>query len=940
MMCSSWKISVFGILALMLAFGLAAPDALAAKTEVGIAADKGVSTTGDVFAGVQVDIVFTVSVGSTVSDGDDDKAGTVNITIPSVWSRPFSANSATVDEVGEVVIGATTGSGDTVVSGKVEGRKLVASLGKDATGGTLTFTFRTIAPPRTGKYLIPVSSATHTILSDVNNAASGISSLTVVVGPTQAGAGKLELTPLKPQAGDDKEPVTEYRGKYLLVSEQTLENLKITFTAPGTLPKGSVVKFTSEGFKAFDQLGSSQISFSGNVEIAAPNTDHDAQNLSLTVKDGGIQKNGTVVFSIPSYYKAPKIAATADGGVQLTAIETGYTMRVTTSIPEQTDVAGTEVDFGAQTETSVGAAAGNTDAQYDFYTTKDAGTGKAVVYSGSSGTTELKYAVADAAIADTQIRITFPAADLQGIGRGAKFQVEIPSPFAVPFQPIGANTANGATTATDLPTGTVLKISGRTISGDLPPNPSSGTTPPTITYRVDKAPLATGEYEFKAKASAGSHRPDMKDIASPKIEVVVGAGKGDLKLTKGGQTFNHTTSEKEVGDLVFTFTAQGRMAKDSTVTIAGSNPAGWPAFRSDNGDGVADAGEVKLLSGAASLTSVATGLITATTTGVLEKGATLSFTYRNVKAPKQDTPQSFTFQGQSNSYSGEALANTASSPSVGIGREPDGAGAIALNKTTANAGDALADFTITYTASGTMTIGSQVEVSVPDNWTGLSLKDFSTTTDDVPGRVTLADRSSVLVVDSGGKKMTATTQIQLGQGDVIKFIIKKATAPAADGQYTFTAKSTSDPSGVLTALSTGGTTLTVSAVSAGTISLASATAPLMSAAPGMALGNLAFTFTAGTRMEAGAQVKITVPTGWDAPFLDNNDGTDAAGEVSLAGMADLSVSGGGTQPWVLTATTNAVLESGNTLTITYKQVTAADRGRGLHVRDNRVNTIR
>ena len=96
----------------------------------------------------------------------------------------------------------------------------------------------------------------------------------------------------------------------------------------------------------------------------------------------------------------------------------------------------------------------------------------------------------------------------------------------------------------------------------------------------------------------------------------------------------------------------------------------------------------------------------------------------------------------------------------------------------------------------------------------------------------------------------------------------------------------------------------------------------MSAAPGMALGNLAFTFTAGTRMEAGAQVKITVPTGWDAPFLDNNDGTDAAGEVSLAGMADLSVSGGGTQPWVLTATTNAVLESGNTLTITYKQVTA------------------
>ena len=90
----------------------------------------------------------------------------------------------------------------------------------------------------------------------------------------------------------------------------------------------------------------------------------------------------------------------------------------------------------------------------------------------------------------------------------------------------------------------------------------------------------------------------------------------------------------------------------------------------------------------------------------------------------------------------------------------------------------------------------------------------------------------------------------------------------------------------------------------------------------MALGNLAFTFTAGTNMELGAQVKVTIPTGWDAPFLDNNDGVDAAGEVSLTGSADLSVSGGGAQPWTLTATTTAALVSGNTVTINYKNVTS------------------
>ena len=67
---------------------------------------------------------------------------------------------------------------------------------------------------------------------------------------------------------------------------------------------------------------------------------------------------------------------------------------------------------------------------------------------------------------------------------------------------------------------------------------------------------------------------------------------------------------------------------------------------------------------------------------------------------------------------------------------------------------------------------------------------------------------------------------------------------------------------------------------------------------------------------------ITVPVGWTAPNVDNNDGVDSPGEVSLVGSGSLSVTGGGGQPWQLVATTSTVVASGDTLVFTYKNVTA------------------
>ena len=139
----------------------------------------------------------------------------------------------------------------------------------------------------------------------------------------------------------------------------------------------------------------------------------------------------------------------------------------------------------------------------------------------------------------------------------------------------------------------------------------------------------------------------------------------------------------------------------------------------------------------------------------------------------------------------------------------------------------------------------------------------------------------------------------LNTGETIVFTYKTITAPSSGGSYTFTGKSTSSTDGELTSLASGGVTINIDEVAAGTVALNGPEGPISSSAPGMALGNLLFTFTAGAKMEVASKVTVTIPVAWTPAFLDNNDGVDSPGESSLAGAADFVVSGGGGTPWVL-----------------------------------------
>ena len=893
MMCSSWKISIFGILALMLAFGMTT-DALAAKGNVTMSHDKG--STG-VRAASEVIITFTINVFGA-PDGDEDKEGTVHIAIPSVWSRPQNANNiGDPNDIGEVVFAtdATGLSGDVVID--YTSRLIEVTAGKDATG-SITAKFMTVVPPTSGVYDFPVSGGSyHTARASSSSDAAEISKISISVGPVAAGTGKVAL------AGATAEPMVDdkvlaYEGKYLLLSEQAL-SLKITFTAPGTMAKDSEIAFSvpDNSFPAFQRLNDSgEVAVTGHVEVTRA-----ARKIIAKVKDGGLSKGNTVTFSIPSHYKAPKVEANA--------ILSGYTINVTTMSKAPAAAIG-GVTFGDDAEKSVGGE-NDASAQFDFWTTKKAPVGKASITQASGGGTTFTHIVAEGVITDGELNVTFT--EMAGIAPGAKYEVSIPAAFTAPFVPININsTTNGATTPQ------TVTINGRTFSGDFTVGSDGTVTAPSIKYMHDKAPKDQGAHKFVAKASVGGSKAPhstLAEIGVHTVEVVVGAGKGSLVLTRNGQPFNQATSGADIGDLTFTFTPGGYMASDSKVAITrptGTDDAAWTAFRAAvDGDGVVDVGEVTL-SGDATL-GVAPDTITATTTKALTASDKIAFTWRKVKAPK--TKGSYEFTATSSSYSAETAAPIGS-VSVGIGRSPDGGGTLALSNTEAEAGAEIGDLTISYAAAGEMDPGSVIQIALPASG------DWPQPTYDISkaGGVTLSDRSSTLTLTD--TTMSATTAVTLNKDQKIHFIYKNITAPAAGGTYTFTGKSKSSAGGNLTSLTSGGVTITVNEVAAGTVSLTNAQGNVSSSDPGMALGDLTFTFTAGSRMEVGSKVVVTIPLEWTPAFLDNNDGVAQPGEASLTGDADFAVSGGGGTPWKLTATTNQVLVSGNALVFSYKSVTA------------------
>ena len=224
--------------------------------------------------------------------------------------------------------------------------------------------------------------------------------------------------------------------------------------------------------------------------------------------------------------------------------------------------------------------------------------------------------------------------------------------------------------------------------------------------------------------------------------------------------------------------------------------------------------------------------LTATTTAALDAGGIIVVNYKAVTAP--GTANSYTFETHQTSFKGalhidNVGARLASSPSVGIGQAPDGAGSMTVAKSTApalgtdstgaylaNAGESLGDLTFTYTATGTMQVNSTVTLTIPEPWD-------APTPDNGDG---IATAGETVVAGAGvaggsilGRSITATISTEIVSGNSFTVTYKSINAPTAIGEYDFTAQSKSTAGGTPTNLSDGSPTIKVGQVPVGVVSI-------------------------------------------------------------------------------------------------------------------------
>ena len=973
MMCSSWKISVFGILALMLAFGMTSaiaqsPDdygditlvvsATASTGDDGEAISDFADDAADVLRateelkaadGIRAAIVFTFAFGVDEL-AKDDLEGTIEVKIPGDWTSPFEALTTGDNRPGAVFLsgilrpdtGADVTLGPSDLKDFDRGRLLTVNIPKGSySSGEVILTYKSATVPNSAgpsKFGVQAKLNTDKAANldptlDAHMRGAGDDAVPVIegayyvltIGSAPDGSGKVTVANSSlVKASDDP---AAYKAQYFAEAKKSIGDIVFTYEVAGTMYKGARVQLevvpddTIQADKDWPVFQSNNVIVTGAKRI-----DVDSDNDTVIAEIEGTVKAGK---KITFRYKGAIVP-------DITEFRTD-TFTVKSSSPlvamEPADTLGTapdEDDHVADSPITVNLVGANN-------------LGK-LTASVAQATSEQK-------IPGDTLVLEYTAA--AGMAEGAQVEVTVPAGWTpAPFTPFGTpgNAAGEVVLTATSASGTLiededaptLSILDRKLTATLrSPLDKEGEIGGKLvfTYHEAKAPKTLGASEFlvKAKSNKDGKLTTLKE-AAPTIEVVAGHGTGKIALTHGGRPFRKAMKDTEYSRLVFTYTADERLAKGALIQI--EVPSGWidaEGLRANNKDGVDDLGEVTLTGAGSPSLSLDSHTMTATTGAVLSTGARVVFTLAKIKVPDV-SPRSYEFPTHVLSFNtGEASdidlpgAKLDPSPTVGIDQAADGSGTISITKGDAalidpKAGESLGDLVFTYIAAGIMEVGSEVEIKIPDRWPAPIADDEDTISK--PGEVSLVGVVADLGVSESDRTVTATLQVTLNDGDTFSITYKAIKAPLVGGTYTFNTKAKSSALGRPTALDSS-PTVNVDEVAAGTIALTTATGPLTSpVAPGIDLGNLTFAFTADVQMANGAQVSIDIPAGWSVPFSDNNDGTPSEGEVSVTGKATLDpVSGGSAGPWTISATTNDIVESGDVITFTYKMVMSPGEGR-------------
>ena len=997
MMCSSWKISVFGILAFILAFGLATTDAVAADpSDVGVT----VSANGDTVLSAAEEgrtLTFVLSLSNTAADKD----GTIQITTPSTrdgWTSPrlVATGESLADNAAAGSVSFRASSTD-ATSG-VGGGVLTATV-KSGFSGTITWEYKTNIGFEAKNHKFRIKSFVHKdngpqltpsvrtgagtdddsfvytggnivdsgadLIDDAATFADNGNNIVIIVGAALSGSGKFVLSTTGiPKGLDDykndaaADMIDDYsrENQYIVTAEKEY-NLVFTYTAAGTMLKGSVIRFTipndgqtlgDDDAEDWPQMtvgssagrlvvsGATLFSFQRGGDDVEATRDTAAAFLSSRVKKGH-----PVKFTYTT--KTPKVVAASDA----TYLFTAHTISPTAAVDNITLTNAADVAPGATDAAQVGGD----NAGVTFVVVQGQGGGALAVTPADGADpadhgTNISPSKDDSDPADLTLTFTAAGRMLQG----SQVTVAIPNGWtpAPRTSRVRGDTENGIVEAAvargtensalqnilDPLNETTVAVNNRQITVTLEEGELVAGDTIVITYSGVKQPATGGVNTFAATSSSykGERLIALAADKIPTINVVAGKGSGSIVLMKDGQPFVRTTRKTEIAELRFVYTPAGHLPKDTKVQI--HIPAGWTQPIEDNTNGTVEAGEVRIAPSDAATLPLPTAAdgggwhLTATTSKVIGSSDKLTITYKKVTTPDVD-PRSDVFNTRVD-IDGDATVDTdgtllARNPTVGIGQAPDGAGTMTVNMPQANAGDPIGDLVFTYIAGGDMAFGAQVELAIDPDWPKAIEDDGS-----VPakqGATTLTgDGNADLTISDDGYTLTAELTTAISSGASLVFTYKNITAPTVRGSHTFYAKSKHTSTGFLTGLDES-PSINVSVRAAGSVVLATTDGPLPPIQPGDALGDLQFTFTADARMEIGSKVEIDIQGGqggWTRASEDNGDAVVIPGEVALDATdpADLEVTVNADGSYTLTATLTGVLLKDETLTFTYQEVTA------------------
>ena len=351
MMCSSWKISVFGILALMLAFGLATSDAGAAGSDV-IVTVSAINDTSALKAAEEGRILqIQLSLASSDNGTAATKDGTIEITpTGSGWASPRLVNAdgeLAGTAAAEAVAFDTGGDGPTPT---VSRGKLIANV-KSGYDSTITWQYKTNVPAKAANYKFRIRSTVHKdngpnviatnitgtgLVDSTATSADNGHNIVIIVGAAKSGSGTFALTTsgipngaddYKNADGTDGDPdgaddLTDYNHakKYFVPAEKEY-TLAFTYTAAGTMHKGSVIRFTipqdndsAEGFVNWplmtDGTGAGNLTVSGATLYSFRDNDSDPNsNTALAFLSSRVEKGHRVTFTYKA--KTPKVTASS-----------------------------------------------------------------------------------------------------------------------------------------------------------------------------------------------------------------------------------------------------------------------------------------------------------------------------------------------------------------------------------------------------------------------------------------------------------------------------------------------------------------------------------------------------------------------------------------------------------------------------------------------------